>query len=154
MKSIATKFEQILYINGQRFRGGLLFNAHRPWCHSTLGLKERKKNKKLDERCTLATVRSGDSNGRSDVQPDPISLSRRQDRYSRSSHTFFFPLSLSLSLAHTHTHTHTHARRSMAFRTWATCCVCICQEAASGLFLKPCLRGSEGNWSRYARLKR
>jgi len=31
--------EQLLHINVQRFRGGLVFKAHRLLCHSTLGLR-------------------------------------------------------------------------------------------------------------------
>jgi len=35
--------EQLLYRNMQRFRGGLVFKAHRPLYHSTLGLRLIKK---------------------------------------------------------------------------------------------------------------
>ena len=36
---------QLLYINVQRFRGGLVFKAHRLVYHSTLGLRVIKKKK-------------------------------------------------------------------------------------------------------------
>ena len=37
--------EQVLYINVQWFRGGLVFKAHRRVYHSTLGLRVVKKKK-------------------------------------------------------------------------------------------------------------
>ena len=37
--------EQMLYINMKRFRGGLVFKAHEPMYHSTLGLRAIKKKK-------------------------------------------------------------------------------------------------------------
>jgi len=38
--------EQLLHRNVQRFRGGLVFEAHRLWYHSTLGLRVIKKREK------------------------------------------------------------------------------------------------------------
>ena len=38
--------EQLLYINVQRFRGGLVFKAHRLSYHSTLGLRVMTKKMK------------------------------------------------------------------------------------------------------------
>ena len=38
---------QLLYINVQRFYGGLVFKTHRLWCHLTAGLRVIKKKKKL-----------------------------------------------------------------------------------------------------------
>jgi len=38
--------EQLLHRNVQRFRGGLVFKAHRLLCHSALGLRVIKKKKK------------------------------------------------------------------------------------------------------------
>jgi len=40
--------EQLLYRNVQRFRGGLVFKAHRLLYHSTLGLRVIKKKKNLE----------------------------------------------------------------------------------------------------------
>ena len=37
---------ELLYMDVQRFRGGLVSKAHRPWYHSTLGLRVKKKKKK------------------------------------------------------------------------------------------------------------
>jgi len=37
----------LLYRNVQWFRGGLVFKAHRPVYHSTLGVRVTKKNKEL-----------------------------------------------------------------------------------------------------------
>jgi len=39
--------EQLLHKIMQRFRGGLVFNAHRLLYHSTVGLREKKKKKKI-----------------------------------------------------------------------------------------------------------
>ena len=39
-------YEQLLHINVQRFRGRLVFKAHRLVYHSTLGLRVMKKKKK------------------------------------------------------------------------------------------------------------
>ena len=41
----ARSLEQLLYKNMQRFRGGLVFKAHRRLYHSTLGLRVIKKKK-------------------------------------------------------------------------------------------------------------
>jgi len=44
----------LLHINVQRFRGGLVFKAHRLFYHSTLGLRAiKKKKKQLDRRQPL-----------------------------------------------------------------------------------------------------
>ena len=42
-----TGVNQLLHRNVQRFRGGLVFKAHRHLYHSTLGLRVIKKKKKL-----------------------------------------------------------------------------------------------------------
>ena len=42
----ASIYEQLLHTNMQRFRGGLVFKAHRHLYHSTLGLRVIKKKKK------------------------------------------------------------------------------------------------------------
>jgi len=39
--------EKQIHRNVQRFRGGLVFKAHRLVCHSTLGLRVIRKKKKL-----------------------------------------------------------------------------------------------------------
>jgi len=39
--------EKLLFLNLQRFRGGLVFKAHRLFYHSTLGLRVIKKKKKV-----------------------------------------------------------------------------------------------------------
>ena len=44
---------QLLYRNVQRFRGGLVFKAHRRLYHSTLGLRVIKKKKKMTWRKTF-----------------------------------------------------------------------------------------------------
>jgi len=50
--------EQLLRINVQRFRGGLVFKAHRLLYHSTLGLRVIKKKKK---ECVRGSTPSGNS---------------------------------------------------------------------------------------------
>ena len=52
---IEKRREQLLYINVQLFRGGLVFQAHRRLYHSTLGLTVMMK--KIEER-TLEPFRS------------------------------------------------------------------------------------------------
>ena len=42
------RVQGLLYINVQRFRGGLVFKAHRLLYHSTLGLRVTKKKKKVE----------------------------------------------------------------------------------------------------------
>ena len=44
--SSGTPIIQLLRRNVKRFRGGLVFKAHRLLCHSTLGLRVIKKKKK------------------------------------------------------------------------------------------------------------
>ena len=44
---VGLKVEQLLDINVQRFRGGLVFKAHRLLHHSTLGLRVIKKKQKF-----------------------------------------------------------------------------------------------------------
>ena len=44
----AREFQQLLRRNVKRFRGGLVFKAHRPLYHSTLGSKVKKKKRRWD----------------------------------------------------------------------------------------------------------
>ena len=46
-KASQSRVGTLPYINVQRFRGGLVFNAHRLVYHSTLGLRGIKKKKKI-----------------------------------------------------------------------------------------------------------
>jgi len=39
--------EQLMHRNVQRFRGGLVFKAHRLWYHSTLGVRVTKKKQEV-----------------------------------------------------------------------------------------------------------
>ena len=46
-RSWCIRFQQLLHINVQRLRGGLVFKAHRLLYHSTLGLRVVKQKKKF-----------------------------------------------------------------------------------------------------------
>jgi len=53
------RLNQLLRRNVKRFRGGLVFKAHRLLYHSTLGLREIKKKKKKRDSSALTTSWSG-----------------------------------------------------------------------------------------------
>jgi len=66
--TISTWWAQLLYRNVQRFRGGLVFKAHRLLYHSTLGLRVTK--------CVREVGASGAGLGRSEVSASPQSGSK------------------------------------------------------------------------------
>ena len=57
------QYEQILHINVQRFRGGLVFEAGRLLYHSTPGLRVTKKKKKKEARGMEAQLSLNAMNG-------------------------------------------------------------------------------------------
>ena len=60
---------QLLYINVQRFRGGLVFKAHRLWYHSTPGLKLIKKKKSTGTKREKGLVPQAYASGAPDPSP-------------------------------------------------------------------------------------
>ena len=55
--STLTESVKLLYRNVQRFRGGLVFKAHRPLYHPTLGSRVIKKKKKYRQKSTCCVAR-------------------------------------------------------------------------------------------------
>ena len=78
--------EQLLHINVQWFRGGLVCKAHRPVCHSTLGLRVMKKKKRSScpPSCTTSALSSRPYTERLNSQPYYRCQMRRLQTFARA----------------------------------------------------------------------